>query len=141
MSIDIAETWPAGAHAPAVRVSGPSGLYFLSGINPNPLHAGQPMTEDEERLPAGIREQTLRTLLNLVDVLTAGGLTWHNVAKILVYLTDIREAPIVREMIAERFGTDWTPALTTVQVDNLVARGARVQFDVIAAGPPAAATD
>ena len=135
MSIELAATGASGTHGPAVKVSAPFGLYYLSGINPNPVYVGQPMTDDEARSPAGIREQAAQTLANLDEVLGAKGLSWGNVAKIILYLTDIREAPAVRAAITGRYGADWTPAFTTVQVDNLVTRGARVQLDVIAGGP------
>lgn len=135
MSIELAATGASGSHGPAVKVSAPFGLYYLSGINANPVYVGQPMTGDEEKLPAGIREQSALTLTHLEEVLAVNGMSWGNVAKIILYVTDIREAPAVRGAVTERFGSEWTPAFTTVQVDNLVARGARVQLDVIAGGP------
>jgi len=134
MSISSANTI-AGHDGSAVRVTGPSGLHFLSGINPNPVYHGQPMSASEAALPSSIRDQTELMLANLTQVLGAAGLGWTSVAKIILYLTDIREAAAVRSAIVERFGSDWLPAYTTVQVDNLVTRGARVQLDVIAAGP------
>jgi enamine deaminase RidA (YjgF/YER057c/UK114 family) len=135
MSITIANTGIGGIDGVAVKVTGPSGLYFLSGINPNPIYHGEPMTDAEAHVPAGIRDQAQLMLNNLAEVLSASKLEWNSVAKVILYLTDIREASVVRAAIVDRFGGDWTPAFTTVQVDNLVARGARVQLDVIAAGP------
>ncbi len=137
MTITIASTGSGGNHGTAVKVAGPSGLYFLSGINPNPVYHSQPLTDAQAHVPAGIRDQTEATLTNLSQVLEAAGMGWSSVAKIILYLTDISEASAVRAAIVERFGTEWAPAYTTVQVDNLVTRGARVQFDVIAAGPTA----
>jgi len=135
MSITIANTGIGGVDGVAVRVTGPSGLYFLSGINPNPIYHAEPMTDAEAHVPASIRDQAQLMLNNLAEVLGASKLGWGSVAKIILYLTDIREASTVRAAITDRFGEDWTPAFTTVQVDNLVTRGARVQLDVIAAGP------
>ena len=135
MPITTAQTGATGSHGTAVKVTGPSGLYFLSGINPNPVYHSQPLTEAESRVPADIREQTGIMLDNLTTTLSASEMDWSSVAKIILYLTDIREAAVVRDVIASRFGSEWTPAYTTVQVDNLVTRGARVQLDVIAAGP------
>ncbi|HEU4807218.1 MAG TPA: RidA family protein [Homoserinimonas sp.] len=134
MSITIANAGIRGIDAVAVKVTGPSGLYFLSGINPNPVYHGQPLTDAEAALPAGIRDQAELMLTNLSQVLDGAKLGWSSVVKIILYLTDIREAGTVRAAIVERFGAEWAPAFTTVQVDNLVARGARVQLDVIAAG-------
>ena len=48
----------------------------------------------------------------------------------------MREADAVHSVMGEFFGgTRWFPANTMVQVDNFIAPGARVQYDVIAAGP------
>jgi len=137
MSITTAQTGRGGHHGAAVKVTGPSGLYFLSGVNPNPVYHSQPLTDAQASVPAGIRDQTELMLSNLVTMLKAGGMGWSSVAKIILYVTDIREATAVRAAIVDRFGDVWQPAYTTVQVDNLVTRGARVQMDVIAAGPTA----
>jgi enamine deaminase RidA (YjgF/YER057c/UK114 family) len=134
MSVSAAAVGAGESHAPAVRVTGPSGLHFLSGINPNPVYTSQPLTKEDELLPSGIADQTRLTLEHLDEVLSAGGLDWTSVAKVILYLTDMREAPAVRAGIVDRYGDAWWPAFTTVQVDNLVARGARMQLDVIAAG-------
>lgn len=133
MSVTLANYGIGGINGVAVKVTGPSGLYFLSGINPNPVYHGQP-ADAEAQVPAGIRDQAELMLDNLSRVLGASNMGWESVAKVILYLTDIREAPAVRAVIVDRFGADWAPAFTTVQVDNLVARGARVQLDVIAGG-------
>jgi 2-iminobutanoate/2-iminopropanoate deaminase len=137
MSITTANTGIGGIDGVAVKVTGPSGLYFLSGVNPNPVYHGEPLSASDAALPAGIRDQTELMLANLSLVLKASNMEWSSVAKIILYLTDIREAGVVRAAIVDRFGGGWAPAFTTVQVDNLVARGARVQLDVIAAGAAA----
>lgn len=137
MPISIANTRAGGNHGPAVKVTGPSGLYFLSGISANPLYRGRPLSAAEAAVPSGIKEQSRLMLANLSEVLESSGMAWSSVGKVILYLTDIREAAAVRAVISERFGDGWTPAFTTVQVDNLVTPGARVQLDVIAAGPTA----
>ncbi|HET6300929.1 RidA family protein [Microbacterium sp.] len=113
-------------HAPAVVVGGPAGLVFLSGIRPE-ASAGSPP-------PLDVRAQAELAADRLRAVLAARGLSWENVAKTLVYVTDISELGVVRDVLAERFGTQWRPAFTVVQVDNLPTPGARVQLDVTAAG-------
>lgn len=113
-------------HAAAVTTEGPAGLVFLSDIGPG--------WADEAPLPTDITTQTVRAAEHLMSVLAARGLGWRDVAKMLVYLTDISELGAVRSTLADQFGSDWTPAVTYVQVDNLHARGARLNLDVIAAG-------
>ncbi len=68
MSISSANTI-AGHDGSAVKVTGPSGLHFLSGINPNPVYHGQPMSSSESALPSSIRDQTELMLANLTQVL------------------------------------------------------------------------
>ena len=76
------------------------------------------------------------TLHNLSELLASHGLGWQNVVKVLEFLKDMREADAVHATMGEFFGdSTWFPANTMVQVDNFVAAGARVQYDVIAAGP------
>jgi 2-iminobutanoate/2-iminopropanoate deaminase len=111
--------------APSVIVAAPLGLVFLSGISP--------AWGDEGPLPTDIRAQTQLAADHLQQVLAARGLGWGNVAKTLLYLTNIAERPAVRAALAERFGS-WQPAFTVVQADALPAKGARLQLDVVAAG-------
>lgn len=113
-------------HAVAVTTDGPAGLVFLSDIGPG--------WADESPLPTDIAAQTTRAAEHLTGVLSTRGLSWHNVAKMLVYVTDISELSTVRSVLADQFGRDWAPAVTYVQVDNLHAPGARLNLDVIAAG-------
>ncbi|CAN5123855.1 hypothetical protein BH09ACT5_BH09ACT5_13700 [soil metagenome] len=71
---------------------------------------------------------------NLEARLEQLGLRWTNVVKTLMFVTDIRESDAIGAELGARYGSDWTPASTLLQVDALEARGARVQLDVIAAG-------
>ena len=68
--------------------------------------------------------------------LDACGLTWRNVVKVTKFLTDMREADAMHEVLGEYFG-DWKPASTMVCVNNLSAPGSRVEIDIIAVASPA----
>ena len=118
---------PGGAYGPGVVVAGPSGLAFISGVGPR-------RPGSDEAIPESLEAQLAATFDRLEEVLAARGLGWTNVAKILLHLTDVREHDRTWAAFAERFGGDWVPARTTIEVDNLPDRGARVQLDVIAAG-------
>lgn len=118
---------PTGAFGPAVVAAGPSGLAFLSGIGPAVPGAIEPV-------PAALDAQLALTFEHLEEVLDARDLGWRNVAKVLLHLTDVREHDAVWAAFSDHFGDSWTPARTTIEVDNLPARGARLQLDVIAAG-------
>ena len=119
---------PADAgHGPVVTVSAPAGLVFLSGVTPD-------LAERERPLPTAIADQLRLTLDNLHQMLAVRGLGWDAVAKVICYLTDVREATEWERAVSARFGDSWRPALTVVQVDNLAHRGARVTLDVVAGG-------
>jgi len=118
---------PTGDFGPGVVVAGPSALVFLSGVGPR--RAGS-----TSAIPDSLDAQLAATFDALDDALAARGLGWRNVAKVLLHLTDVREHDRTWAAFAERYGTEWRPARTTIEIDNLPDRGARVQLDVIAAG-------
>ena len=78
----------------------------------------------------GIVEQTERVMQNLQQVLQAAGVSWGEVVKTTVYLTDLSAFPTVNEIYGKWLG-DARPARSTVQVPGL-PRGALVEIDAIA---------
>jgi 2-iminobutanoate/2-iminopropanoate deaminase len=123
-------------YAPAIEVSEPSVLLFLSGSTASPQYHAHPHVPEEHVLPDDIAEQTKRSLANIAEVLEAAGMTWRNVVKVTKYLTDMREMDAMNAVLAEAFG-DWRPASTLVCVNNLSAPGARVELEMIAVAPRA----
>lgn len=79
----------------------------------------------------GIVEQTDRVMENLQEVLSAAGLSWNDVVKTTVYLSDLANFPTLNEVYGKWLG-DARPARSTVQVSAL-PRGALVEIDAIAA--------
>jgi len=71
---------------------------------------------------------------NIKIVLDHKKLTWRNVIKVTKYLTDMREADAMHEVMNGYFG-EWRPASTTICINNLSSSGARIEIDMIAAGP------
>jgi 2-iminobutanoate/2-iminopropanoate deaminase len=78
----------------------------------------------------GIVEQTERVMQNLQQVLQAAGVSWGEVVKTTVYLTDLSAFPTVNEIYGRWLG-DARPARSTVQVPGL-PRGALVEIDAVA---------
>ena len=110
-----------GPYSQAVRVGS---FVFLSGQIPLDPSTGK-------MVDGGIAEETARVMANLGAVLTAAGLTFANVVKTTIYLTDLADFQIVNDTYAKSFiGTP--PARATVQVSAL-PRGAKVEIDAIAA--------
>jgi 2-iminobutanoate/2-iminopropanoate deaminase len=77
--------------------------------------------------------QTEQVLRNLAAVLASAGVTWSDVVKTTVYLTDMRDFPRMNEVYSRAMG-DARPARSTVQVSGL-PRGVLVEIDLVAALP------
>ena len=118
---------PAGA-APAlgpynhgVRVGA---LLFCAGQIPlDPAHPGGP-------LPIEIKAQTLRVLENIKLILEDQKLSFANVVKTTVFMTNLNDFAAMNEVYG-RYFTDDFPARSTVQVAAL-PRGASVEIEVVA---------
>lgn len=130
----IPEQAAAMPYAPGVSVQMPAELIFISGATASPLYHQHPHVPEEHIQPDDIREQTRRAMENIKLVLDYKGLTWRNVVKVTKYLTDMREIDALHQVMNGYFG-DWRPASTTICINNLSSPGARVEIDVIAAGP------
>ncbi len=111
-----------GPYAQACRAKGSRTLY-LSGQVPLDPATGQ--------LVAGsAADQAARSLQNLEAVLAADGLTFADVLRCTIYLTDMADFAAVNEVYARVFQPPY-PARATVQVAAL-PKGAKVEIDAIA---------
>jgi len=117
--------------APAAPALGPynhgvrvGDLLFCSGQIPlDPAHPAGP-------LPATISAQTERALDNIRLILEDQKLSFSNVVKTTVFMTNLGDFAAMNEVYARYFKTDF-PARSTVQVAAL-PRGAQVEIEVIA---------
>ena len=119
-------------YAPAVSVQTPAQFIFISGATSSPLYHQHPHVAQEHVQPDDIREQTRRAMENIQIVLDHKGLAWRNVIKFTKYLTDMREADAMHEVMNSYLG-DWRPASTTICINNLSSPGARIEIEAIAA--------
>ena len=78
-----------------------------------------------------VREQAELVMRNLSAVLQEAGVSWGDVVKTTVYLTDMAAFPIVNEIYGRWLG-EARPARSTVQVAAL-PRGGLVEVDAVAA--------
>ena len=109
-----------GPYSQAVR----SGRFlFCSGQIPLDPKTGQIVTGD-------IAAQTRRVLDNIASILRAEGMTFDNIVKTTIFLTNLNDFQTVNETYASYFKHD-PPARSTVQVSAL-PRGANVEIEVIA---------
>ena len=109
-----------GPYSQGVRVG--STIYCAGQIPLDPK-SGQIVSKD-------ISEQTRRVLDNITAVLKAEGLTFENIVKTTIFLTDLADFQTVNEIYASYFNQE-PPARSTVQVPAL-PKGARVEIEAIA---------
>ncbi len=121
-------------YAPAIRVEAPGDLLFISGATPSPLYHKHPHDWSEHDHPNDIREQTRRAMRTIQSILEHEGLTWTDVVKITKFLTDMREIEVMTATLKEFLG-DWSPASTTICVNQLSTPGARIEIEVMAVYP------
>ena len=109
-----------GPYAQAVRVGS---TVFCSGQIPLDPTTGQMVSGD-------ISAQTKRVLENIGAVLRAEGLSFENMVKTTIFLTDLGDFQIVNEIYGSYFKSQ-PPARSTVQVSAL-PKGANIEIEVIA---------
>jgi 2-iminobutanoate/2-iminopropanoate deaminase len=109
-----------GPYSQAVRVG--STIYCAGQIPLDPK-SGQIVSGDAAT-------QTRRVLENIAAVLKAEGITFENVVKTTIFLTDLGNFQTVNEVYGSYFKNQ-PPARSTVQVSAL-PKGANVEIEVIA---------
>jgi 2-iminobutanoate/2-iminopropanoate deaminase len=113
---------PAGPFSPAVRVEG---FVYLSG------QVGQdPATG--KIVSGGVEREVEQIFAGLAAVLDAAGLTFTDVVRVGIFLTDMASFGAVNTIYA-RFFHEPYPARTTVAVAALPL-GAHVEIDLVAKG-------
>lgn len=113
-----------GPYSQAIR----SGQFvFCSGQIPLDPKTAQMVQGD-------IKAQTQRVMDNITAVLRAEGLTFENIVKTTIFLTNLADFETVNELYGSYFKSD-PPARSTVQVAAL-PKGANVEIEVIAVANP-----
>ena len=110
-----------GPYSQAVAVGG---LLFCAGQIPLDPATGEIVGGD-------VAAQTERVCANIAAVLKAGGMTFANVVKTTVFLTDMAHFAAMNAVYAKYF-TEPFPARSTIAVAGL-PRGAQVEIEVVAA--------
>ena len=98
-------------------------LVFTSGMGGLDPSTGQVVSDD-------IIEQTHQALENTKSILQAAGCTLEDVVKVVVYLTDMADYPLVNKVYEQHMGGH-RPARTCVAVSALPVRE-RMKLDTIA---------
>jgi reactive intermediate/imine deaminase len=108
-----------GTYSQAVKVGN---TVYLSGQIPLDPASG-------EMVAGEIRAQITRVFDNLVAVAKAAGGSLQDVVKLNVFLTDLKNFPLVNEIMAQYFHEPY-PARAAVGVAAL-PRGAQVEMDAV----------
>lgn len=111
---------PVGPFSPGVRAGD---LIFLSGQVALSAQTGRLIEGD-------VAAQTEQVLQNLRTLLAAAGKSFADVARVNVYLTDMKDFARMNAVYARHFEAPY-PARTTVAVAGLPL-GAAVEIDLIA---------
>jgi 2-iminobutanoate/2-iminopropanoate deaminase len=114
------------ALGPYSQAIGAGSLVFCSGQVPLLAATGELASQD-------VAEQTKQALLNLGAVLKSAGLSYSNVVKTTVFLTDLTWFADMNAVYATFF-SDSPPARSTIEVSGL-PRGAKVEIEAIAVKP------
>ena len=110
-----------------VEVNGPGKTIYISGQIA--------LDKDGKVVGAGdMKAQAEQVFKNLETALAAAGAKFSDVVKMNTYITDMAQAPAVREVRARYFG-DTAPASTLVQVVHLARPELMLEIEVIAAVP------
>jgi 2-iminobutanoate/2-iminopropanoate deaminase len=109
-----------GPYSQAVRIG--STIYCAGQIPLDP--------KSGQIVPGDIGAQTRRVLENITAVLKVEGLSFQNIVKTTVFLTDLADFHTVNKIYASYF-KQAPPARSTVQVSAL-PKGARIEIEAIA---------
>ncbi len=112
---------PIGPYNHAVMASN---FLFISGQIPF-------NQETQTLVDSSIKDQTLQVMDNLQAILEQAQMSFDNVVKATIFLTDMQDFAVVNQVYGSFFNTESAPARECVQVVKL-PRGVNVEISMIA---------
>ena len=100
---------PIGPYNQAILSNGT--LYISGQIPLNPKNG--------ELISGDIKKETKQSMENLKAILTEAEMTFENVVKSSIFLSDMKQFTEVNEVYASYFNAETAPARETVEVANL----------------------
>ncbi len=123
-------------HRSPAGVTRPSGYSHVVRAGNMLFLSGQVAFNAERKLvgPGDITTQTRQCFENLGVLLRDAGARWADVAKLTLFLTDMRGIDRVREVRRALFEAEGIepPTMTTVEVNHLAAEGILIEIEAIA---------
>jgi 2-iminobutanoate/2-iminopropanoate deaminase len=114
---------PLGIYSHAVKITG-NQLLFISGITARDKN-GNLVGKGDMKL------QTQQVLENMKVILDRAGVTFDNIVKVTVFVTDLSRFKDIHDVRAKYFKKDY-PASTLVQVSRLVHEDMLIEIEAIA---------
>ncbi len=111
---------PIGPYSQAIKIEK---TLYVSGQIPIIPETGQIINDD-------ISKETEQVMRNIWAILNAAGMDFSNVVKCSIFVTDMKDFPIINASYEKYFDSD-EPARETVQVAAL-PKGAHVEISCIA---------
>lgn len=122
MKTQISTSNAPAAIGPYSQAISTGNLLFISGQIPvNPA---------DGTIPEGIKAQTAQSIANIKAILAEAGMTFDNVVKTTVFLSDMNNFIPMNEVYAENFTAPF-PARSAVAVKDL-PKGVLVEIETIA---------
>ncbi|PCJ92317.1 MAG: reactive intermediate/imine deaminase [Flavobacteriaceae bacterium] len=116
------------------KAPAPIGPYNQAVLSGNTLYiSGQiPINPKSGELVQGdIKKETKQCMENLKAVLAEAGMTFENIVKATIFVTDMHQFSEINEIYGAYFNAETAPARETVEVSNL-PKFVRVEISMIA---------
>jgi len=114
---------PVGPYNQAIAAKGE--MIFVSGQVALDAKTGSLVGEGD------VVAQTKQVMANVEAILNQANLTWENVVKTTIYLTNLSNFSTVNEVYGTYFNADTAPARACIEVSGL-PKGALVEVECIA---------
>jgi 2-iminobutanoate/2-iminopropanoate deaminase len=100
----------------------PIGPYNQAVLSGNTLYTSGQIAIDPksgELVTSNIQDETRRVMENLKAVLAAAEMTFENIVKVSIFISDMNDFSKINEVYATYFNEETAPARETVEVANL----------------------
>jgi len=117
------------------KVPAPVGPYNQAIIHHGTLYASGQIALDpatNELVTSSIEDETHRVMKNVQAILEEAGLSFGNIIKCSIFVTDITNYGRINDVYAEYFDNDTAPARELVEVAAL-PKGGNIEISIIAA--------
>ena len=112
---------PVGPYSQAIMVK--NTLYISGQVALNP--------ENNELIEGSVEKESYQIMENIKSILNESGLSFKNVVRSKIYLTDMNNFSKVNQVYGSYFEKGQEPARTTIEVSGLPL-GVGVEIDMIA---------